>query len=92
MIIKSLVALCWCPNELFSSGHLLVRPPVRLKQTTLLWLLQFGRPPAPSSPQRTGEQSMNVVQTFLTPGVHTCAKVTFCSFSLHLPNKVNVKF
>lgn len=24
MIIKSSVALCWCPNELFSSGHLLV--------------------------------------------------------------------
>lgn len=31
MIIKSLAALCWCPNELFHSGHLLAAaaPPQR---------------------------------------------------------------
>lgn len=86
MIIKSSVALCWYPNELFSSSHLLVRPPA---QATLLWLPQFGKPPAPSSPQC---RAWTLCKRFVT-GVNVlsrCSKL-FCSFSRPISQQADIK-
>lgn len=46
MIIKSSVALCWCPNELFSSGHLLVCLHEQTPALRLLALNELAHPPS----------------------------------------------
>lgn len=80
LIIKSSAALCWCPNELFSSSHLLVsiRPRDAIVTPAILAKRQLPRL------HRTAPEERESAQT---QEVFTC-QVTFCSFCLQLLHRL----